>query len=133
METGSEWLYAKKRWRSSYLVWSDHKSHKKLDRVGVGRATSADLQVLSHERLMRLVEFDLTVNNRARAAGRLWVRSGCLPMGGPFSAQAVDLHSLWCVFKKKNLFRQLETLIGFRNGFSILGWGAHSGPGAVQR
>ena len=38
-------------------------------------------------------------------------------MGSPFSAQAAHLHSLWCVFQKSNLFRQLGTLIVSETGF----------------
>ena len=33
MRDTSSWLYKKKRWRSSNLVWSIHKDHRKLDRA----------------------------------------------------------------------------------------------------
>ena len=60
-------------------MWSVHKGSKNLDRAG--QATAADFRILSHDVLTALVEFNLTINNRARAVGRLWVRLGCIPMG----------------------------------------------------
>ena len=38
-------------------------------------------------------------------------------MGGSFSAQAADLHSLWGVYNNRHLFRQLGTLHIFESGF----------------
>ena len=32
-----------------------------------------------------------------QAVGTLWQRQGSIPMGGPFSAQSADLHTLWKV------------------------------------
>ena len=40
----------------------------------------------------------------------LWSRLGCIPMGGSFSAQAADLHSLWGVYKVQHKFRALAEL-----------------------
>ena len=61
--------------------------------------------------------FDLGENNRCRAVGTVWVRQGCIPMGGPFSAQAADLHSLWRVYRHRHLFCRLGSLIVSDAGF----------------
>ena len=51
------------------------------------------------------------------SAGKLWARQGCIPMGGSFSAQSADLHSLWSVYAHMHLFRQLGTLKIAKQGF----------------
>ena len=80
----SAWLYDRKRWRSSKLTLSIHKDHKTLDRAG--KACAQRFRYVTHEDLIRPVEFDLTPNNRCTAAGQVWERDGCILMAGPFSA-----------------------------------------------
>ena len=55
--------------------------------------------------------FEMQHNNFIRAAGDLWNRTGYIPMGGSFSAQAADLHSLWGVSKNRHKFRALGNLV----------------------
>ena len=43
-----------------------------------------------------LVEFSLSQDNVVVAAGELWRHTGAISMGGSFSAQSADLHSVWC-------------------------------------
>ena len=56
-------------------------------------------------------------NNVVRAAGELWCRQGCIPMGGSFSTQAADLHSLWSVYTSRRLFYTLGQLCMSPEGF----------------
>ena len=120
-DVGSAWLYQKKRWRAEDFVWSISRTHKKLDRVG--KATNQSFDIMPHTQLVDLVRFDLTENNKCKAAGRIWVRTGCIPMGGPFSAQAAGLHSLWPAFQKNHLFRALGSLVVSDAGYPT-GWGS---------
>ena len=109
--------------RSSELTWSIHKDHRRLDRAG--KACAQGFRYVTHEDLIRLVEFDLTSNNRCTAAGQVWERDGCIPMGGPFSAQAADLHCVWSAYQKRGLFRRLGDLHVSDSGF--VHWvGAHT-------
>ena len=80
------------------LHWSIHRDTPKLDRAGV--ATSEKFWVLTHSHLTAMLNFELLHNNVLQAVGRLWSRKVSIPMGGPFSAQSADLHTLWGV--KKN-------------------------------
>ena len=96
MRAASSWLYERKRWRSSELTWSIHKDHRRLDRAG--KVCAQRFRYVTHDDLIRLVEFDLTSNNHCTAAEQVWERDGCIPMGGPFSAQAADLHCVWCAY-----------------------------------
>ena len=83
MRAASSWLYTRKKWRNSELTWSIHKD-RKLDRAG--KACAKGFRYVTHEDLVRLVDFDLTSNNRCTAVGQVWERDGCIPIGGPFSA-----------------------------------------------
>ena len=38
MKQASAWLHARKRWRSTDVVWSVDKDHRKLDRAGWANA-----------------------------------------------------------------------------------------------
>ena len=115
MRDASSWLYKKKKWRSSQLTWSIHKDHRKLDRVG--QACAKGFRYVTHEDLISLVEFDLTSNNRCTTAGQVWERGGCIPMGGPFGAQAADLHCVWTAYQRRGLFRRLGDLKVSDSGF----------------
>ena len=85
-------LYEKKRWRGDEVVQSLHCGNKKSDRAR--RVTNASFNILPRAQLVDLVLFDLTENNQCCAVGRLWVRVGYIPLGGPFNAEAADFHSL---------------------------------------
>ena len=91
----SDWLYAKRRWRQANLPWSVSKDSPKLERAG--RATNSQFWCLFHDLLTHLLKFELLHNNMVQAVGTLWQRDTSIPMGGPFSAQSEDLHTLWKV------------------------------------
>ena len=55
---------------------------------------------VEHDVLSRLLKFELRENNMLQSVGALWRRETSIPMGGPFSAQCADPHTLWQV--KKN-------------------------------
>ena len=63
------------------------------------------------------ISFEMQCNNCIKALGSLWSRHGCVQMGGSFSAQGADLHSLWGVYSNRHLFRQLGTLHISESGF----------------
>ena len=94
----TKWLTKTRRWRQQQLHWSIHRDTPKLDRAGM--ATSERFWVLTHDQLTGMLNFELLHNNVLQAVGKLWSRKIGLPMGGPFSAQSADLHTLWVV--KKN-------------------------------
>ena len=123
MRAASSWLYTRKKWRSSELTWSIHKDHRRLDRAG--KACAQGFKYVTHEDLIRLVDFDLTSNNRCTAAGQVWERDGCIPMGGPFSVQAADLHCVWSAYQKRGLFRRLGDPQVSDSGF-VYWVGAHT-------
>ena len=60
--------------------------------------------------MTRLLKFELTENNMLRAVGTLWKREGGIPMGGPFSAQSADLHTLWKVKRAGKKLRERGAL-----------------------
>ena len=91
----SNWIYKKRRWRQVNVQWSVRKESAKLDRAG--QATNTRFWCITHDLLSRLLKFELTENNMLQAVGTLWKREGAIPMGGPFSAQSADLHTLWKV------------------------------------
>ena len=57
-----------------------------------------------------MVTFCLQVDSFCVLTGACWSRPFALPMGGPFGAQAADLHSLWCYHLHGQRFRELGTL-----------------------
>uniref|UniRef100_A0A7S4CXX8 Uncharacterized protein n=1 Tax=Eutreptiella gymnastica TaxID=73025 RepID=A0A7S4CXX8_9EUGL len=72
-----------------------------------------------HEQLCSIVGHKLKNNNAYWAAGRVWVRTNCIPMGGPFSAQGADIHSLWQAYQHRGHFRQIGTLTVSHEGFPM--------------
>ena len=115
LTSACEWLVKNKRWRMSEVVWSVHKESKKLDRAG--RGNSAKFWYITQGSLEDTVTWEMKYNNFILSAGNLWCRHGCIPMGGSFSAQAADLHSLWSVYIHRGLFRRLGTLRVTDSGF----------------
>ena len=89
MTEGAAYLTAKRRWRMGEVVWSIHASCNSLDRASKG--TSRDFRYVTHTELKELVSFELQKNNHCTAAGRIWKRVNCIPMGGSFSAQSADV------------------------------------------
>ena len=87
MKSSSDWLHDRKHWRSSSVLWSMHRDHKKLDRAG--QASAQGFRIIPHEALMSHVSFDLMQNNYYAAGGSVWVRSGCIPMGGHSAPKAL--------------------------------------------
>ena len=88
---------------------------KKLDRAG--RANSTKLWFITHTQMTDTIQFEMENNNFIWAAGNLWSRQGCIPMGGSFSVQATDLHSLWSVYTSRHLFYTLGQLSVSPEGF----------------
>ena len=68
-------------------------------------ATSENCWVLQHDRLARMLKFELLHNDVLQAVGERWSREISIPMGGPFSAQSADLHTLWGVKKSGKRLR----------------------------
>ena len=56
------------------------------------------------------ISLEMHCDNYIIALGEVWSRHGCIPMGGSFSAQAADLHSVWGVYTNRTLLRQLGSL-----------------------
>ena len=49
--------------------------------------------------------------------GQLWSRDKCIPMGGSFSAQSADLHSIWAAYTGRQEFRCLGALTVSPEGY----------------
>ena len=64
-----------------------------------------------------LPSVDMRVWCTPPSAGHLWSRRRCIPMGGSFSAQAADLHSLWSVYTSYHPFYTLSQLSVSPEGF----------------
>ena len=105
MREAAQWLRKRRRWRATTLGWSIHKDNKKLDRAGEAKKSTFDF--LSMDELLDLVSFSLLSDNMVLAAAEPWRRSGTIPMGGPFTAQAADLHCVWSCKKAVSLLRRL--------------------------
>ena len=118
------WLAKRRRWRMSEITWSVHKDSKKLDRAGKG--ASRKFWYVDHTELAKQINFELQNNNFVWAVGSVWQRTGCIPMGGSFSAQSADLHCQWGVYQHRNLFRGLGELRVTDSGFIYWDtpWGA---------
>ena len=58
-----------------------------------------------------MVRFCLTEDNTVWCAGSLWKRSGAIPMGGSFSAQCADLHSIWAMKRNVDIMKQFGKLV----------------------
>ena len=104
----SAWLAKKRRWRMTEVCWSIHRDSKKLDRAR--RGASGKFWYIDHQQLSEKINFKLQNNNYVLAAGKFWQRTGCIPMGGPFLAQAADLHCQWGVYTCRGKFRDLGDL-----------------------
>ena len=103
-----KWLAQRRRWNAQELIWSIHRDNKRLDRAGQG--TSSRFTYLSHVELENLVYFSLLTDTYAQASGKIWARTGAIPMGGPFSAQSADLRLVWGAKKRIDLMRRIGTL-----------------------
>ena len=103
-----KWLATKRRWNAQELVWSIHRDNKALDRAGMG--TSSRFTHLLHQDLENLVYFSLLIDTYTNASGRVWSRTGAIPMGGSFSAQSADLRSIWGAKKRTYLMRKIGLL-----------------------
>ena len=109
LQEASQFLYHKRRWGAEAIIWSIHRDCKELDRAG--RAASSAFWHFSHEELTQLVQFSLTEDNQVWCAGAMWKRADTIPMGGSFSAQCADLHSLWAPGQGVDIMRRFGTLI----------------------
>ena len=97
MSEGIDFLAKHRRWRMTEVTWSVHHTLSALDRPGMG--TNKQFRYLTHQELTRYVSFELQKNNTCWVVGQLWRPDKCIPMGGSFSAQSADLHSIWGVYK----------------------------------
>ena len=111
-QQATEWLRNQRRWRATQMFWSVHKYDKRLDRFG--KASAYNFDILSH-----LITFCLQDDSFCHSAGTCWSQTFALPMGGPFSAQAADLHSLWCSHLQKQKFHALGELRSTEAGYPI--------------
>ena len=112
LKEAGTWLRKKKQRRAQETVWSIHKHNPAHDRAGMGQHTQ--FEYITQQQLEALVEFSLTKDIYAQAAGQLWCRSASIPMGGPFSAQGADLHSVWQAKKKCQRLSQIGNTSIFR-------------------
>ena len=91
--------------------------HSALDRAG--KATVAGFKYITHQQLTAIVRHELSKSNVCWAAGTVWVRTNCIPMGGPFSAQGANIHSVQRVYQHRGLFRQPGALTVSPEGFPL--------------
>ena len=103
-----KWLSKKRRWNANELIWSIHRDNKSLDRAGMG--TTSRFTHLLHQDLENLVYFSLLTDTYTQASGKVWSRTGAIPMGGPFSAQSADLRSIWAAKQRTDLMRRIGQL-----------------------
>ena len=61
------------------IIWSVHKESKRIDSAGRGNTTN--FWSVTHEAMTSTVMFKMHNNNFIKAAGGLWRRDGCIPMG----------------------------------------------------
>ena len=73
LKEAGTWLRKKKQWRAHETVWSIHKDNPAHDRAGMGQHTR--FEYITQQQLEALVEFSLTKDIYAQAAGQLWCRS----------------------------------------------------------
>ena len=85
------------------------KDTPKLDRAG--QATNTRFWHLPHDLLTtRLLKFELQHNNVLQAVDTLWCQDISIPMGGTFSVQSADRHTLWKVKKARKRLRDWGVL-----------------------
>ena len=99
------------------VVWSIHHSHKKLDRAG--KVSAHGFHYIQQDSLNTLVQHNLSQNNACWCLGSVWSRVNCIPMGGPFSAQGADLHSIWKTYVHRSKFCRLGNLTVSAEGFTL--------------
>ena len=116
-DEASQWLTKQRRWRADDLIWSIHRECPKLDRAG--QASAKSFKHITHTFLTSIVKWDLLVQNSAFAVGQVWSHTGCIPMGGYFSAQAADLYSFWRLKKLVRVMRALGDLSTSEVGIPI--------------
>ena len=90
------------------ITWSVHHNVIALDMPGLG--TNKNFWYITHHELSRYVSLELEKNNKCWPVGKLWSRDRCIPMGGSFSAQHADLHSIWGSYRGIQEFRCLGAL-----------------------
>ena len=117
LDDATQWLRNERQWRATQMFWSIHKYDKCLDRCG--KANAYNFDVISHEELTSMIRFCLQEDRFCVAVGQCWSRAFALPMGGPFSAQAADLHSIWKFHLNKQRFYELGELSFTARGFPI--------------
>ena len=130
MQEAYSWLAAKKPWKAKEHVWSIHATNRKYDRAG--KATAKSFRYISHEDLEALVSFDLLQNNFCLASGRVWNRLHSIPMGGSFSAQAADLHSVWCLKKIASAMRGIGKLVSLDADFPLWSFSSEQGEALLS-
>ena len=101
----------------SEVMWSVHHTAPALDRPGLG--TSKSFRYILHQVFSEYVRFELQRNNKCWAVGKLWSRDLCIPMGGSFSAQSADLHSVWGAYTGRQEFRRLGALTISPEGYVL--------------
>ena len=99
------------------MVWSTSRDNTKLDRAR--EAASHRFWHLPHDLLSKMLHFEMHENNFLLAGGSLWQRLGSIPMGGPFSAQSADLHTLWGVKTQGKKMWDLGSLTILDEGFPV--------------
>ena len=120
LEEAGTWLRKKKQWRAHETVWSIHKDNPAHDRTGMGQHTR--FEYITQQQLEGLVELSLTKDIYAQVAGQLWCQSASIPMGGPFSAQGADLHSVWQAKKEMSFSPQIGNTLIFRHTTPLVGY-----------
>ena len=116
-DEASNWLYKKRRRRQANLQWSVNRDSLKLDRAG--QTTNSRFWCISHDLLTRLLNFEMQKNNVLQAVGTLWRRDTSIPMGGPFSTQSANVHTLWRVRCAGKKLRDRGTLSVFEEGYPL--------------
>ena len=126
LKAGSEWLIARTRCRAKELSWSVHHAHTKMDTAG--KVASGSFHYISHDDLIKIVSHELRHNNGCYSTGSLWARTNCIPMGGPFSSQGADLHSVWAAYTGRGKFRSVGRLEVTTKGWPLWhgSWGRTS-------
>ena len=76
----ASWLYHKRSWRASEVVWSIHHQLSKLNRPCV--ANNDKFWHMPNDLLERLWRFELLQNTVLQAVGKLLCRVTSIPMGG---------------------------------------------------
>ena len=109
LRAASQILHQRRRWGALDIVCSVHHDYKHLDRAG--KAASFAFWHISHDELVPLVQFSLTEDNYVWCAGQLWQRTDAIPMGGSFSAQCADLHSVWALTEADCVMRRFGDLL----------------------